>query len=163
MLGLSISNLTTGVIHEAAMAGGTGGSLVGGTAGSGEDGAAAGVTGAAGAGGGAGKTAIGALRGVAEGTATGGGLGSASDRPLSNQPMATAANMINNTTPASTTTSGRDRFLAGAAGIAEAEAAGSAAGGGTGIPIGGAGMIISCIHRGHATREPTYAESQRMR
>ena len=165
MFGLSISNLTTGVIHEAATDGETGNAIVGGTAGRGGAGAAGagGMADVAGTSDTAGKAATGALRGVAEGTATGGWLGSGLDRPLSSMPMATAAAMINNTTPASATTSGMDRFLAGTGGIDGVEAAASVAGGGIGIPMGGAGMVISFMHRGHATRVPTKAESQRMR
>jgi hypothetical protein len=160
MFGLSISNLTTGVIHKAANDGEAGSAIVGCTAGSGGAGAmvaadAAGTGGMADMTGTAGNTATGARRGVAEGTATGGWLGSGLERPLSSMPMATAAAMINNTTPASATTSGMDCFLAGTGGIDGAEAAGSVAAGGGGIPMGGAGMVISCMHRGHATRAPT--------
>jgi len=154
MFGLNISNLTTGVIHEAANDGEAGSAIVGCTAGSGGAGATVAAD-AGGMAGMAGKAATGALRGAAEGTATSGWLGSELDRPLSSMPMATAAAMISNTNPASATTSGMDRFLDGTGGIDGAESVGSVAGGRVGIPMGGAGMVISCMHRGHATRAPT--------
>jgi hypothetical protein len=64
--------------------------------------------------------------------------------------------------PTVTRDSGIDRFSAEAGGFWETEAPEP----GTGIedrPLTGAsGMVISCKHKGHATRMPTYVVSQRI-
>jgi hypothetical protein len=87
--------------------------------------------------------------------ATGVGMGAGFGRLRPSIAIPTPATAIISTAPTSTGTSGSLRFPGDTEGSVRAKSAGSGVGGSAKISAGGEGMVISCIHCGHATRMPT--------